>query len=69
MQGFGGSLKVLFFTMETTILPDFFPTYFWPCWDGNLRAEFAKLVSNFSCLVVHFFMCNQQCVDTVFLLF
>jgi len=30
MQGIGGFLKVSFFTMETTILPEFFPTYFCP---------------------------------------
>lgn len=63
MQGIGGFLKVSFFTMETRI----FSNVFLPCWDGNLRAEFAKLVSNTSCLVVHF-LCAISSVSILFFL-
>ena len=47
---------------------EFFPTYFLPCWDGNLRAELARLITNTSCLVVHVFLCAISSVSILFFL-
>ena len=45
---------------------EFFPTYFLPCWDGNLRAEFGNLEVNTKCLVVHVFSCAISSVSILF---
>ena len=47
---------------------EFFPTYFLPCWDGNLRAELARLITNTSCLVVHVLLCAISSVSILFFL-